>query len=157
LAHATVTRERRETLNDHKGSIVWFTGLSGAGKSTIAHAVEERLHQMGCRTFVFDGDNVRHGLCADLGFSQEDRSENIRRIGEMAKLFTDAGVIALTAFISPFRADRERVRNIACAGDFLEIYCRCSVEECERRDVKGLYRKARGRAHTRFYGCQLAI
>jgi len=141
--HATVTRERRETLNGHKGAIVWFTGLSGAGKSTIAHAVEERLHQMGCRTFVFDGDNVRHGLCADLGFSQENRSENIRRIGEMAKLFTDAGVITLTAFISPFRADRERVRNIVRAGDFLEIYCRCSVEECERRDVKGLYRKAR--------------
>jgi len=141
--HATVTRERRETLNGHKGAIVWFTGLSGAGKSTIAHAVEERLHQMGCRTFVFDGDNVRHGLCADLGFSQENRSENIRRIGEMAKLFTDAGVITLTAFISPFRTDRERVRNIVRAGDFLEIYCRCSVEECERRDVKGLYRKAR--------------
>jgi len=141
--HATVTRERRETLNGHKGAIVWFTGLSGAGKSTIAHAVEERLHQMGCRTFVFDGDNVRHGLCADLGFSQEDRSENIRRIGEMAKLFTEAGVIALTAFISPFNADRERVRNIVRAGDFMEIYCRCSVEECERRDVKGLYRKAR--------------
>jgi adenylylsulfate kinase len=141
--HATVTRERRENLNGHKGAIVWFTGLSGAGKSTIAHAVEERLHQMGCRTFVFDGDNVRHGLCADLSFSQEDRSENIRRIGEMAKLFTDAGVIALTAFISPFRADRERVRDIVRWGDFLEIYCRCSVEECERRDVKGLYRKAR--------------
>jgi adenylylsulfate kinase len=150
--HATVTRERRETLNDHKGAIVWFTGLSGAGKSTIAHAVEERLHQMGCRTFVFDGDNVRHGLCSDLGFSQEDRSENIRRIGEMAKLFTDAGVIALTAFISPFRADRERVRNIVRTGDFLEIYCRCSVEECERRDVKGLYRKARAGLITDFTG-----
>jgi adenylylsulfate kinase len=140
---ATVTRERREAVNGHKGAIVWFTGLSGAGKSTIAHAVEERLYQMGCRTFVFDGDNVRHGLCADLGFSQADRSENIRRIGEMARLFTDAGVIALTAFISPFRADRERVRNTARVGDFFEIYCRCSVEECERRDVKGLYRKAR--------------
>jgi len=150
--HATVTRERRETLNGHKGAIVWFTGLSGAGKSTIAHAVEERLHQIGCRTFVFDGDNVRHGLSADLGFSQEDRSENIRRIGEMAKLFTDAGVIALTAFISPFRLDRKRVRDIVRAGDFLEIYCRCSAEECERRDVKGLYRKARANLIPDFTG-----
>jgi len=150
--HATVTRERREALNGHRGAVVWFTGLSGAGKSTIAHAVEERLHKMGCRTFVFDGDNVRHGLCADLGFSSDDRSENIRRIGEMAKLFTDAGVIALTAFIAPFRADRDRVRKISGTGDFLEIYCRCSLEECERRDVKGLYRKARAGEISEFTG-----
>src|SRR5512143_3149587 len=107
--HATVTRERRERLNGHRSVILWFTGLSGAGKSSLAHAVEEELHQLGCQTFVFDGDNVRHGLCADLGFSAEDRVENIRRVGEMSKLFIEAGVIALTAFISPFRSDRERV------------------------------------------------
>jgi len=141
--HATVTRARRETQNGHKSAILWFTGLSGAGKSTLAHAVEERLHRMGCRTFVFDGDNVRHGLCGDLGFSAEDRRENIRRIGEMAKLFTEAGVIALTAFISPFRSDRERVRGLVPHGDFIEIYCRCPLEICEERDVKGLYRRAR--------------
>lgn len=141
--HATVTRARREKLNGHRSVILWFTGLSGAGKSTLAHAVEERLHQMDCRTFVFDGDNVRHGLCADLGFSAEDRVENIRRVGEMAKLFHEAGVIALTAFISPFRADRERVRSLISHGEFLEVYCRCPVEVCEDRDVKGLYRRAR--------------
>lgn len=141
--HATVTRERRERLNGHKSVILWFTGLSGAGKSTLAHAVEEELHRRGCRTFVFDGDNVRHGLCADLGFSAQDRTENIRRIGEMAKLFLEAGTIALTAFISPFRSDRERVRSLVPHGEFLEIYCRCSLDECERRDVKGLYKRAR--------------
>lgn len=141
--NATVTRERREHQNGHRGVILWFTGLSGAGKSTLAHAVEERLHQMGCRTFVFDGDNVRHGLCSDLGFSVEDRVENIRRIGEMAKLFLEAGVISLTAFISPFRSDRERVRSLVPHGDFLEIYCRCSLDVCEERDVKGLYKRAR--------------
>ncbi|MDP3483056.1 MAG: adenylyl-sulfate kinase [Sulfuricella sp.] len=141
--HATVTRARREQLNGHKSAIVWFTGLSGAGKSTLAHAVEERLHQMSCRTFVFDGDNVRHGLCGDLDFSEEDRRENIRRIGEMAKLFVEAGVIALTAFISPFRADRLKVRNLTAPGEFIEIYCRCPIEVCEHRDVKGMYRRAR--------------
>lgn len=141
--HATVTRERREQLNGHKSVILWFTGLSGAGKSTLAHAVEEELHRRACRTFVFDGDNVRHGLCADLGFSAEDREENIRRIGEMAKLFIEAGVIALTAFISPFRKDRERVRSLVPQGEFLEIYCRCPLNVCEQRDVKGLYRLAR--------------
>jgi adenylylsulfate kinase len=141
--HATVTRERREKLNAHRSAILWFTGLSGSGKSTLAHAVEERLHQMGCRTFVFDGDNVRHGLCSDLGFSVEDRSENIRRIGEMTKLFLEAGVISLTAFISPLRRDRDRVRSLVPHGDFLEIYCEASLEVCEARDVKGLYKKAR--------------
>lgn len=141
--HATVTRARRQELNGHKSAIIWFTGLSGAGKSTLAHAVEERLHQMSCRTFVFDGDNVRHGLCGDLGFSEEDRRENIRRIGEMAKLFVEAGVIALTAFISPFRADRLKVRHLAAPGDFIEVYCRCPIEVCEQRDVKGMYRRAR--------------
>lgn len=141
--HATVTRARREAQNGHRSVILWFTGLSGAGKSTLAHATEERLHRMGCHTFVFDGDNVRHGLCSDLGFSAEQRQENIRRIGEMSKLFIEAGVIALTAFISPFRADRERVRALVPHGEFLEIYVECPLEECERRDVKGLYRRAR--------------
>lgn len=141
--HATVTRKRRESLNRHKGAILWFTGLSGAGKSTLAHAVEEGLYQRRCRTYVLDGDNVRHGLCSDLGFSERDRAENIRRIGEMAKLFCDAGLIVLTAFISPFRADRRRVRELAGPGDFIEIYCGCSLEVCESRDVKGLYKKAR--------------
>jgi len=150
--HATVTRARREALNGHHTAILWFTGLSGAGKSTLAHAVEETLFQRGCRTFVFDGDNVRHGLCSDLGFSAHDRSENIRRIGEMTKLFLEAGVIALTAFISPFRADRERVRSLVPHGEFLEIYCRCPVEVCEQRDVKGLYRKARAGEIPEFTG-----
>lgn len=149
---ATVTRERREALNGHKSVALWFTGLSGAGKSTIAHAVEERLHSLGCHTFVFDGDNVRHGLCSDLGFSEEDRSENLRRIGEMVKLFTEAGVMALTAFISPFVKDRERVRNLLPHGDFLEIYCRCSLTVCEERDVKGLYKRARAGEIKEFTG-----
>ena len=150
--HATVTRQRREAQNEHKSVILWFTGLSGAGKSTIAHATEEALHRMGCRTFVFDGDNVRHGLCADLAFSIEDRRENIRRIGEMSKLFIEAGVIALTAFISPFRADRERVRQLVTAGDFLEIYVKCTLDVCESRDVKGLYRRARAGEIREFTG-----
>jgi adenylylsulfate kinase len=130
-------------LTRHGSVILWFTGLSGAGKSTLAHALEESLHQAGCLTFVFDGDNVRHGLCSNLGFSAEDRAENIRRVGEMTKLFLEAGVISLTAFISPFRADRERVRSLVPHGNFLEIYCRCPLEVCEQRDVKGLYKRAR--------------
>ena len=141
--HATVTRERREELNGHKSAILWFTGLSGAGKSTLAHAVEERLHKSGCRTFVFDGDNVRHGLCRDLGFSVDDRTENIRRIGEMTKLFLEAGVVSLTAFISPLRKDRQSVRSLVPHGDFFEIYCHAPLEVCEQRDVKGLYKRAR--------------
>ena len=141
--HATVTRARRELLTGHGSAILWFTGLSSAGKSTLAHAVEERLHQAECLTFVFDGDNVRHGLCSDLGFSAADRNENIRRVGEMTKLFLEAGVIALTAFISPFREERERVRSLVPHGDFLEIYCHCPLEICERRDGKGLYKRAR--------------
>ena len=141
--HATVTRKRREEQNGHDSVILWFTGLSGAGKSTLGHAVEEELHRRGCRTFVLDGDNVRHGLCSDLGFSDKDRVENIRRIGEMAKLFMEAGVIVLTAFISPFRSDRERVRSLVPHGEFLEIYCKCALDVCETRDVKGLYKRAR--------------
>lgn len=149
---ATVTRNRREKLNQHKSVIVWFTGLSGSGKSTLAHAIEERLYQLECRTFVFDGDNVRYGLCADLSFSDTDRAENIRRIGEMAKLFIEAGVIALTAFISPFRADRELVKNLVDADDFIEIYCQCDLSVCEDRDVKGLYKKARAGEIADFTG-----
>jgi len=141
--HATVTRKRRETQNQHRSVILWFTGLSSAGKSTLAHALEEQLHQSGCRTFVFDGDNVRHGLCKDLGFSEADRHENIRRVGEMAKLFIETGVIALTAFISPFRADRDQVRQLVPKGDFIEVYCKCSLAVCEERDPKGLYQRAR--------------
>lgn len=140
---ATVTREARQRQNGHKSAVVWFTGLSGAGKSTLAHAVEDRLHKMGCKTFVLDGDNVRHGLCSDLSFSNKDREENIRRVGEAAKLFLEGGVIVLTAFISPFRSDRERVRNLVLHGDFLEVYCKCSLDICESRDVKGMYKKAR--------------
>lgn len=141
--NATVTRERREKQNGHRSVNLWFTGLSGSGKSTLAHAVEERLHQMGCRTFVFDGDNVRHGLCGDLTFAPEDRSENIRRIGEMINLFLGAGVIALSAFISPLRSDRQRVRDLIGDDNFIEIHCHCPLAVCEERDVKGLYKKAR--------------
>lgn len=140
---ALVSREMRQTLNQHQSCILWFTGLSGAGKSTLAHRVEDLLFARQCSTYVFDGDNVRHGLCADLGFSAQDRSENIRRVGEMSKLFLDAGVIALTAFISPFRKDRDMVRALVRDGDFIEIYCNAGVDVCEQRDVKGLYQKAR--------------
>jgi len=140
---ASVTRERREERNRHHSCVLWFTGLSGSGKSTLAHAVEEQLHQQGCRTFVLDGDNVRHGLSSNLSFSEVDRHENIRRIGEVAKLMIEAGIIVMTAFISPFRANREMVRNLMPHGDFLEIYCKASLKTCELRDVKGLYKKAR--------------
>lgn len=139
----SVTRERREQLNGHRSFVVWFTGLSGSGKSTLAHALEERLFRRGCRTMVLDGDNVRHGLCGDLGFTDDDRRENLRRIGEVAKLYLEAGVLVLTAFISPFEEDRRRVRGLLPHGDFLEIYCDTSLEICEQRDVKGLYQKAR--------------
>lgn len=138
-----VTRQQREELNGHKGAVIWFTGLSGSGKSTLAHAVEERLYQLACRTFVFDGDNVRHGLCGDLGFSIQDRTENIRRIGEMVGLFVEAGMIALTAFISPFRKERDKVRERVGSENFIEIYCQCPLAVCEERDVKGLYGRAR--------------
>lgn len=141
--HSTVTRKRRENKNHHKSVVLWFTGLSGAGKSTLAHAVEEELFQHGFNTFVLDGDNIRHGLCGDLTFSDVDRKENIRRIGETAKLMLEAGVITLTAFISPFRTERAMVRSLMPHGDFLEIYCHCPITVCEERDVKGLYKKAR--------------
>ena len=139
----SVTREKRNQLNKHKSVVIWFTGLSGSGKSTLAHAVEERLFNKGCRTFVLDGDNVRHGLNSDLGFGEKDRKENIRRIGEVSKLMLEAGFIIMTAFISPFREDRIAVRNLIPNGDFIEIYCKASLETCEARDVKGLYKRAR--------------
>ena len=150
--HAVVTRRHRAEQNNHRSTILWFTGLSGAGKSTVAHALEERLYELGCRTYVLDGDNVRHGLCKDLGFSSEDRHENIRRIGEMAKLFIEAGVITLTAFISPFREDRNQVRRLVEGDDFFEIYCRCPLEICEERDPKGLYKRARAGEVKEFTG-----
>jgi len=140
---ATVSRQRREQKNQHKSVVLWFTGLSGSGKSTLAHAVEEKLYQLQLNTFVLDGDNVRHGLNKDLGFSDIDRKENIRRIGETAKLMLEAGVITLTAFISPFKEERAIARTLMPHGDFLEIYCYCPLEVCETRDVKGLYKKAR--------------
>jgi len=138
-----VNRQDREKLNGHKSFVLWFTGLSGSGKSTLAHAVEKKLHEIGCRTFVLDGDNVRHGLSSNLSFSEDDRKENIRRIGEAAKLMTEAGIITLTAFISPFRADREMVRALFPHGEFIEVHCNASLEVCEGRDVKGFYKKAR--------------
>lgn len=141
--NATVTRNRRESKNGHKSVIIWFTGLSASGKSTLAHALEEKLYGFGCSTFVLDGDNVRHGLNFDLGFSEKDRTENIRRIGEMSKLFMEAGIIVMNAFISPFKNDRDRIRGLVPHGDFFEIFCKCPIEVCETRDVKGLYKKAR--------------
>src|SRR5438477_5791900 len=138
-----VTRADREALNGHRGCIVWLTGLSGSGKSTIAVELEKRLWDRGVRAYVLDGDNVRHGLNKDLGFSPQDRSENIRRIGEVSKLFADAGIIVFTSFISPYRADRELVRGLIETGRFLEVHVDASIETCEGRDEKGLYAKAR--------------
>lgn len=150
--NATVTRERRERLNQHKGIVFWFTGLSGAGKSTLAHTVEEWLHQNNCRTIVLDGDNIRQGLNGNLGFSDEDRLENNRRVAEVCKLFVEAGVIVLAAFISPFKKDRAEVKRIIGADDFVEIFCDCSIDVCEKRDGKGLYKKARAGEIINFTG-----
>jgi len=150
--HATVTRQRRNELNNHKSVVLWFTGLSGSGKSTLAHAVEEELHQIGCRTIVLDGDNMRHGLCKDLDFSDESRKENIRRIGEVAKLFIESGVITLTAFISPFKEERDKVRKLLANQDLIEIYVKCPIGVCEARDVKGMYKKAKANEIKNFTG-----
>jgi len=147
-----VSSADRQLQAGHQPVILWFTGFSGAGKSTLAHAVEKSLFNLGCRTFVVDGDNVRHGLCADLGFTTHDRQENIRRIGELSKLFLDAGMITLTAFISPFRADRERVRKLVKDSEFIEIYCNADLAVCEQRDIKGLYKKARSGEIADFTG-----
>jgi adenylylsulfate kinase len=138
-----ISSAQRERLLGQKSMVLWFTGLSGSGKSTIAHAVEEKLYELGRLSYVFDGDNVRHGLCSDLSFSPEGRAENLRRISEMVRLFLDAGIICLTAFISPLRADRTRCRELIDCGRFFEVYIKCPLEECERRDVKGFYKLAR--------------
>jgi adenylylsulfate kinase len=151
-SQGSVNRDRRCALNGHRSAVIWFTGLSGSGKSTLAHAVEERLHRLKYRTFVLDGDNVRHGLCGDLGFSEADRVENIRRIGETAKLFVEAGVIVLSAFISPYRADRLRARQLCGSRDFIEVFCQSSLDVCEARDVKGLYQRARSGEIQNFTG-----
>ncbi len=148
----TVSKAERERISGHRGCTVWFTGLSGSGKSTLANLLEKALWERGVRAFVLDGDNVRHGLNKDLGFSPKDRTENIRRIGEVAKLFTEAGVINVTAFISPYRADRDLVRQLMKAGDFVEVYVECRLDECERRDPKGLYKKARAGEIPEFTG-----
>ncbi len=147
-----ITKKDRQKLNGHRSAILWFTGLSGSGKSTLAHKVEEKLFEEGIRTYVLDGDNIRMGLNKNLGFSKEDREENIRRIAEVAKLFVDAGLIVLTAFISPYRKDRDMARNLVEKGEFIEVYVKCPLEICERRDVKGLYEKARKGIIKQFTG-----
>ena len=149
---ASVDRAARADKRGHRSAILWFTGLSGSGKSTLANAVNAALFERGLTTYVLDGDNVRHGLCKDLGFSDADREENIRRIGEVAKLFLDAGVIVLTAFVSPFRADRDKARDLVEEGDFFEIFCAADLEVCESRDPKGLYAKARSGVIKEFTG-----
>ena len=149
---ASVDRAARADKRGHRSAILWFTGLSGSGKSTLANAVNAALFERGLATYVLDGDNVRHGLCKDLGFSDADREENIRRIGEVAKLFLDAGVIVLTAFVSPFRADRDKARDLVEEGDFFEIFCAADLDVCESRDPKGLYAKARSGAIKEFTG-----
>lgn len=136
-----ISREDRERANGHQGAVIWFTGLSASGKSTLAHALELELFKRGCKTYVLDGDNIRHGLNKDLGFSPKDREENIRRIGEVAKLFADAGLIVMTAFISPYRADREKARLLN-PKNFIEVYVKCDIQTCAQRDPKGLYEKA---------------
>jgi len=147
-----ITKEDRERLLNQKGVVVWFTGLSGSGKSTIAHAIEERLFERGHLSFVLDGDNIRHGLNKDLGFSPEDREENIRRIGEVAKLFAQAGLITMTAFISPYRADRQKARELLPPGEFIEVFVKVPLEVAEQRDPKGLYKKARAGEIKEFTG-----
>jgi adenylylsulfate kinase len=149
---SSIVRADREALHRHRGVILWYTGLSGSGKSTLANAVASVLHNQGVHTFVLDGDNVRMGLSVDLGFAPRDREENIRRVQEVAKLFLDAGVVISTCLISPYRAARERLRRIVPQGDYIEIFCRATVQECERRDVKGLYAKARSGEVKEFTG-----
>ena len=147
-----LSREDRERLHGHKGAVIWFTGLSASGKSTIARHLEKQLYNIGCSTYVFDGDNVRHGLCGDLGFSPEDREENIRRIGEMVNLYVDAGIIGIAAFISPYRKDRESIRELVGEDRFMEIYIECPVDVCAARDQKGIYEKARAGIIKEFTG-----
>lgn len=139
----SLTKEFRRVQNAHHSFVVWFTGLSGSGKSTVANELANKLYKAGISNYVLDGDNIRHGLNGDLGFSDADRKENIRRIGEVSKLFVDSGQVVLTAFISPFRGDRELVRNLLEEDEFVEVYVKCPIDECEIRDPKGLYQKAR--------------
>lgn len=150
--NAIITKEEREQLLGQKGVTLWFTGLSQSGKSTLTTEVEKRLYERGYLTYILDGDNIRHGLNRNLGFSPEDREENIRRIGEVAHLFSQAGIINMTAFISPYRADRKRARDLAKEGEFIEIFCKCSLDACEERDQKGLYKKARSGEVPEFTG-----
>ncbi|NOH65311.1 adenylyl-sulfate kinase [Vibrio rotiferianus] len=148
----SVDKQFRAGLKKQKPAVLWFTGLSGAGKSTVAGALENRLAELGYHTYLLDGDNVRHGLCSDLGFSEQDRRENIRRIGELAKLMADAGLIVLSAFISPHRAERQLVRDLLPEGEFIEVFVNASLEVCEDRDPKGLYKKARAGEIPNFTG-----
>ena len=147
-----VTKDRRDNLNKQRSAVIWFTGLSGSGKTTVANALEQELHKLSFRTYLLDGDNVRHGLSNDLGFSDEHRTEYIRRIGEVSKLFIDAGVMVLATFISPFLTDRKFVRTIVNETEFIEIHIECPLELCEKRDVKGLYKKARAGEIKQFTG-----
>ena len=149
---ASVTRQRRNKLNNHRSVVLWFTGLSGSGKSTLAHSLEEKLFQKGCKTFVLDGDNIRNGLNSNLDFSEAGRTENIRRISEVSKLMLESGLIVMTAFISPINKDRSNARKLFSNDDFIEIYCKASLETCETRDVKGLYKKARAGEITNYTG-----
>jgi bifunctional enzyme CysN/CysC len=147
-----VNRQARQALNGHGSGVVWLTGLSGAGKSTIANALEKKLHSAGIRTYLLDGDNVRHGLNRDLGFTAEDRIENIRRVAEVARLMVDAGIVVITAFISPFRTERQLARNLFGEGEFFEVYVQTPLAIAEQRDVKGLYKKARSGQLKHFTG-----
>ena len=147
-----IGKEDRSAQKDHKPAILWFTGLSGSGKSTLANLIEQKLFNQGLNTYILDGDNVREGLNSDLDFSSDSRTENIRRIGEVAKLFVDAGMVVLSAFISPFIEDRQKVRSLVSNGEFFEIYVECPLEVCEARDVKGLYKKARAGEISNFTG-----
>ena len=149
----SVVRDDRERLNEHRGFTLWFTGFSAAGKSTLATATEKALHERGCHTYLLDGDNIRHGLNKDLGFSPEDRTENIRRIGELANLFRDCGITNLVAFISPYRTDRQAARELSNGdGTFIEIFVDCPIDVCEERDPKGIYKKARAGTIKEFTG-----
>jgi adenylylsulfate kinase len=150
--NSTITKQDRQSLNGHKSCVLWFTGLSGSGKSTLANAVDHALHHKHCKSYVLDGDNIRHGLNKDLSFKKEDRQENIRRIGEVAKLFVDSGLIVTTAFISPFREDRETVRRMFPDHEFIEVFVDCPIDVCEGRDPKGLYKKARNGEIPNFTG-----
>ena len=148
----SVTREQREKRNKHRGCIVWLTGLPGSGKSTIAHVTEKKLHDLGFQTVVLDGDNIRHGLCADLGFSVSDRNENIRRVGEVAKLFLETGTVVLVALVSPVRGARDSLRQSLSDDDFIEVYCNCPLAVCKKRDPKGMYAKAESGMIPEFTG-----